>query len=72
GLLAPAGTPAGIVKKLEQAVRRISATEDFKTRMKAMSSSPVGSSSEEFAARMGSEVKMWTAVAKSVNIKFEQ
>jgi tripartite-type tricarboxylate transporter receptor subunit TctC len=72
GLLAPAGTPAGIIKKLEQAVRRISATEDFKTRMKAMSSSPVGSSSEEFAVRMGSEVKMWTAVAKSVNIKFEQ
>ena len=40
--------------------------------MKTMSSSPVGSSSEQFAARMESEVKMWTAVAKSVNIKFEQ
>ncbi len=72
GLLAPAGTPAAIITKLETAVRRITATDDFKTRMKAMSSSPVGSSSEQFAARMDSEVKMWTAVAKSVNIKFEQ
>lgn len=72
GLLAPAGTPAAIIKKLEQVVRRISATEDFQTRMKAMSSSTIGSTSEQFAARMEAEVKMWTAVAKAVNIKFEQ
>jgi tripartite-type tricarboxylate transporter receptor subunit TctC len=72
GLLAPAGTPTPIVKKLESEVRRIVATDDFKARMTALSSSTIGSTSEEFAARMESEVKMWTAVAKLVNIKFEQ
>lgn len=72
GLLAPAKTPAAIIKKLEEALRRIAATDDFKTRMKAMSSSTIGSTSEQFSARMEAEVKMWTEVAKAVNIKFEQ
>jgi tripartite-type tricarboxylate transporter receptor subunit TctC len=72
GLLAPAKTPAAIIKKLEEALRRIAATDDFRARMKAMSSSTIGSTSEQFLARMEAEVKMWTGVAKSVNIKFEQ
>jgi tripartite-type tricarboxylate transporter receptor subunit TctC len=72
GLLAPAKTPATIVRKLEEALRRIASTDDFKARMKAMSSSTIGSTSEQFSDRMEAEVKMWTGVAKSVNIKFEQ
>jgi tripartite-type tricarboxylate transporter receptor subunit TctC len=72
GLLAPAKTPGAIIKKLEEALRRIAATDDFRTRMKAMSSSSIGSTSEQFLARMEAEVKMWTGVAKSVNIKFDQ
>lgn len=71
GLLAPARTPMPIVNKIEAAVRKIAGTEDFKSRMKAMSSNAVESTSEEFRARMEAEVKMWTAVAKSANIKFE-
>jgi tripartite-type tricarboxylate transporter receptor subunit TctC len=72
GLLAPAKTPGAIIKKLEEALRRIAATDDFRTRMKAMSSSSIGSTSEQFLARLEAEVKMWTGVAKSVNIKFDQ
>jgi tripartite-type tricarboxylate transporter receptor subunit TctC len=72
GLLAPVGTPAAIVKKLEGALQRIAGTDDFKVRMKAMSSSSIGSTSEQFAARMQAEVQMWTGIAKAVNIKFEQ
>jgi tripartite-type tricarboxylate transporter receptor subunit TctC len=72
GLLAPAGTPPPIVQKLETAARQIAASDDFKARMTTLSSSSIGSTSDELAARMASEVKRWTAVVKSANIKFEQ
>jgi tripartite-type tricarboxylate transporter receptor subunit TctC len=72
GLLAPAGTPAPIVRKLEAASRQIAASDDFKARMKALSSISIGSTGDELAARMAAEVQRWSAVVKSVNIKFEQ
>jgi tripartite-type tricarboxylate transporter receptor subunit TctC len=72
GLLAPAGTPMPIVKKIEAASRKIAATDDFKARMKALSSASIGSTSDEFGARMAEEVKRWSGVVKAANIKFEQ
>ena len=72
GLLAPAGTPMPIVKKLESAARQIAASDHFKARMKALSSASIGSTGAELSARMAAEVERWTAVVKSANIKFEQ
>ena len=72
GLLAPAGTPMPIMKKLESAARQIAASDDFKARMKALSSESIGSTGAELSARMAAEVERWTAVVKSANIKFEQ
>ena len=72
GLLAPAGTPMPIVKKLESAARQIAASDDFKARMKALSSASIGSTGAELSARMAAEVERWSGVVKSANIKFEQ
>jgi len=72
GLLAPTGTPAAIVKKLETAACQIAASDDFKARMKTMSSRAIGSTAGAFAATMRAELNLWTTVVKSVNIKFEQ
>jgi tripartite-type tricarboxylate transporter receptor subunit TctC len=71
GLLAPAGTPMPIVKKLEAACRQIAATDEFKAQMKKLAATPIGNSSEEFAAQMKSEVQRWSAVVKQANIQFE-
>jgi tripartite-type tricarboxylate transporter receptor subunit TctC len=70
-MMAPAGTPMPIVKKLEAACRQIAATDDFKTRMKDLAATPVGSSADELTAQMHAEVKRWNAVVKEANIKFE-
>jgi tripartite-type tricarboxylate transporter receptor subunit TctC len=70
-LMAPAGTPMPIVRKLEAACRQIAATDDFKARMKALSSQSIGSTSDELAARMKAEVQRWSGVVKAANIKFE-
>jgi tripartite-type tricarboxylate transporter receptor subunit TctC len=72
GLFAPTGTPAPIVKKLETAARQIAASDDFKARMKALSSVAIGSTSDELAARLKEEVARWSGVVKTANIKFEQ
>jgi tripartite-type tricarboxylate transporter receptor subunit TctC len=70
-LMAPAGTPMPIVRKLEAASRQVAASDDFKARMKALSSQSIGSTSEELAARMKAEVQRWSGVVKAANIKFE-
>jgi tripartite-type tricarboxylate transporter receptor subunit TctC len=70
-LMAPAGTPMPIVRKLEAACRQIAATDDFKARMKALSSQSIGSTAGELTARMKDEVQRWSGVVKAANIKFE-
>jgi tripartite-type tricarboxylate transporter receptor subunit TctC len=70
-MMAPAGTPMPIIKKLEAACRHIAASDDFKARMRDLAATPVGSSADELTAQMHAEVKRWTAVVKEANIQFE-
>jgi tripartite-type tricarboxylate transporter receptor subunit TctC len=72
GLMAPAGTPMPIIKKLEAACRQIAATDEFKARMKTLAATPIGSTGEELAAQMKVEVQRWSTVVKEANLKFDQ
>lgn len=71
-MMAPAGTPAPIVRKIEAACRQIASTDDFKARMKNLAATPIGSSADELTARMKDEVARWSGVVKEANIKFDQ
>ena len=71
-LMAPAGTPMPIVRKLEAASRQIGASDDFKARLKSLSGTSIGGSADELTAQMKAEVQRWSAVVKAANIKFEQ
>jgi tripartite-type tricarboxylate transporter receptor subunit TctC len=71
-LLAPAGTPNAIAKKLEAASRQVATSEDFRTRLKSLSGTSVGSTADQLTAQMKAEVQRWSAVVKAANIKFEQ
>jgi tripartite-type tricarboxylate transporter receptor subunit TctC len=71
-MMAPAGTPMPIVRKIEAACRQLAGTDDFKARMKNLAATPIGSSGEELTARMKDEVARWSSVVKEANIKFEQ
>jgi tripartite-type tricarboxylate transporter receptor subunit TctC len=72
GLLAPAGTPPAIVRKLQDAVARIVRLPDIQERMKTLALEPVGNTSEEFARIIAADIERWTTVAKAGNIKIEQ
>lgn len=69
GLLAPAGTPMPIVRKLQQEVHRVVATPFFKERMAALELKPEISTSEEFGLMINSELARWRALAKASNIE---
>lgn len=70
-LMAPAGTPMPIIRKLETATRKIAASDEFKARMKSLSGTPIGSSADELTAQMRAEVQRWSGVVKAANIKFD-
>ena len=69
GLLAPAGTPAAIVKRLQDEVARVVRLPEIRDRLAGMVIDPVGNTSDEFARIIAADIAKWTAVAKAANIK---
>ncbi len=66
---APAGTPAPVVKRLQEEVARVVRLSEIRERFAAMSLDPVGGSSEELGRTVARDIERWTAVAKAANIK---
>ena len=71
GLLAPAGTPREIIRELRDEIAKILALPDVKERLPALGFEVVGSTSEEFAARIKAETEIWGKVVRAANIKAE-
>ena len=72
GLLVPTGTPAAIVKRLQDEIVRTVRLPDVKQRLEAMGVDPVGNTSEEYGRIIAADMERWSAVAKAANIKAEQ
>jgi hypothetical protein len=68
-LFAPTGTPAEIVAKLNDAVRKASASPDLRTRLGALGLEVLPSTPAELGARMRMEKQRWTKVAKQAGIE---
>ncbi len=71
GLFLPAGTPAPVLDRWVQEVRRIVAMPDVQKRILDMGFEPVGSSGSEFAQLIDSDLRRWGAVVRAVGIKLE-
>lgn len=72
GVFAPAGTPAPIVRRVNEEINKILATEDMRQKFKSQNMlTPPIKTAEQFAATVKSDVEMWQALAKSVNLKIE-
>lgn len=71
GLLAPAGTPPAIIRKLQTEVARIVKLPDVRDRMLQLGIEPEGSTPEEFARVIATEIPLWMGVAKANNIQPE-
>jgi len=68
GLLAPAGTTAHIVSKLNVEINASVTTPAMKAAMKTLDFEPKIGSPQEFAAFIGDEIGAWTPAAKAAGI----
>ena len=69
GLLAPAGTPADIIKRLHEEMVRIVDMPDVRARIAAKASIPMTNTPDEFTRLIASEIALWRQVAQENNIK---
>jgi tripartite-type tricarboxylate transporter receptor subunit TctC len=69
GFVAPAGTPKDIIATLNRDIAQIIAQPDMKERLATLGFDPVGSTPDEFAARIKSELATWSRVIRAAGIK---
>jgi tripartite-type tricarboxylate transporter receptor subunit TctC len=71
GLLAPAGTPAPIIARLNRELRLIVDTPDVRERISADGGDPMPSSPEEYAKDIEREDAKWGALIRKLGLKVE-
>ena len=71
GVLAPAGTPREIVRRIADEVARIVRMDDVKARLEAMGTIPVGSTPEEFQTFLDAETAKWGKVIRNAKVTVE-
>jgi tripartite-type tricarboxylate transporter receptor subunit TctC len=69
GLVAPRGTPAEIVDKLNKAVNEELSTPAMQTAIRALGSEVVPNSPAEFAAYIAAQGKRWVEVGKAADVR---
>jgi tripartite-type tricarboxylate transporter receptor subunit TctC len=67
-LLAPAGTPAPVVARLNEATRRALALPDLQQAFSSQGASPTPGSPEALRAQIDAELKRWGAAAKAAGV----
>ena len=72
GLFVQAATPAPIVKKLEETLRKVIARPGCECEAESMAVNPGGGSSEEFRAMIDADIKTTADVVKAANLKFKE
>jgi len=71
GLVAPAGTPADIVNKIQLATKKILATPDMQKRFKEMGGTAGGDTPAEFGAFMDKERESWKKTVEAAKLSLE-
>jgi tripartite-type tricarboxylate transporter receptor subunit TctC len=71
GLLAPAGTPDDVVKKLSDEVAKALNSPAVKEKLIAGGADPVGNTPEQFAAHIKAEIAKWGTVVKASGAKVD-
>jgi tripartite-type tricarboxylate transporter receptor subunit TctC len=71
GIVAPAGTPADIVRRLNEDVRRVLVVPEFKERLKDEGGRSLAMTPEEFTAFIRNETVRWAKVVRDVGAKLD-
>ncbi len=71
GFVAPAGTPAEIVNKIQQATKKVLDTPEIQQRFAEMGGTPGGGSPAEFGAFMDKEQASWRKIVEAAKLSME-
>ena len=71
GFVAPAGTPADIVNKIQQATKKVLEMPEIKQRFAEMGGVPGGGSPAEFGAFMDREQASWRKIVEAAKLSME-
>jgi tripartite-type tricarboxylate transporter receptor subunit TctC len=71
GMMAPAGTPEPIIAQLHREIVKVLAQPDTREKLATMGFDPVGSSPEEFAQWIRSEIVRWGGVIRDAGIALQ-
>lgn len=71
GVIAPAGTPAAVVDRLNREINRFIRSDFMQKRLATQGARAIGSSRDEFAAFMRVEQEKWGKLLKEIQIKAE-
>jgi tripartite-type tricarboxylate transporter receptor subunit TctC len=71
GVIAPAGVPRDLVKRIGADVARVARSPELAERMTQLGMEPVGSTPEEYDAVIRAEIDKWSRVVKTAGIKPE-
>jgi tripartite-type tricarboxylate transporter receptor subunit TctC len=71
GMLVPAGTPAPVVSRLADEIRKSLAKPDIRAKMKEQGAVIVGDTPSEFAAFLKKDQERWAQVIKASGVKAE-
>jgi tripartite-type tricarboxylate transporter receptor subunit TctC len=71
GLLAPAGTPASVVDKLNAAANASLASDATQATLRKLGATPKWDTPPNFAAFLAAEARKWAGVAQAANIRVE-
>jgi len=71
GVVAPPGTPAAIIKKLNEEINYAANKDPLKARLAKEGAQSYKLSPAEFQKALNSELKLWQDVVKSANLKIE-
>jgi tripartite-type tricarboxylate transporter receptor subunit TctC len=71
GLLAPAGTPAAVIAKLNSEVSKVLQSADVRERLQGQGAEPMPGSAGAFARFMADEMAKWAPVVKQAGVKLD-
>ena len=71
GIVAPAGTPAPIIARLNDAIQKSLAKPETRERFSGLGVIPTGGTSESFKSFLESDLARWTKVIRAAGIKAE-
>ena len=69
GMLVPAGTPKGVISRLHAESVKLLVLPDVKQRLDATGFEPIGTTPDQFAAYIRSEIDKWTKVVGAAGIR---